>query len=111
MQQVQVYRSATGPACYVVCRMLQKPSIAVEQRYPQRSLFKTLLPLGLIILPYFLLLALYAQSSQQMVSRAFLIFLPLSLGAIIEYVFALNAPQPLRKTLLRPVWTVWGYCW
>ncbi len=108
VQQVQVYRSATGPACYVVCRMLQKPSIAVEQRYPQRSLFKTLLPLGLIILPYFLLLALYAQSSQQMVSRAFLIFLPLSLGAIIEYVFALNAPQPLRKTLLRPVWTVLG---
>lgn len=108
VQQVQVYRSATGSACYVVCRMLQKPSIAVEQRYPQRSLFKTLLPLGLIILPYFLLLALYAQSSQQMVSRAFLIFLPLSLGAIIEYVFALNAPQPLRKTLLRPVWTVLG---
>ena len=108
MQQVQVYRSATGPACYVVCRMLQKPSIAVEQRYPQRSLFKTLLPLGLIILPYFLLLALYAQSSQQMVSRAFLIFLSLSLGAIIEYVFALNAPQPLRRTLLRPVWTVLG---
>ena len=106
IDEIRIYRTLQQPDRRLICRIFHKPSMAVEQKYKERSMFSVLLPIIILILIYFLLISLIALRQEAMLTTAFLIFLPFSFGALVEYLTTLNRPHFIAKVLLQQLWVL-----
>ena len=106
IDEIRIYRTLQQPDRRLICRVFHKPSIEVEQEYNARSMLGVLLPIIILILLYFLLISLIALRQEAMLTTAFLIFLPFSFGALVEYLTTLNRPHSIAKVLLQQLWVL-----
>lgn len=108
IEQIRIYRTVLSPHRKLICRVFHKPSMDVLQDYPERSTWIKWLPILVIAMLYFLLISLLALDHEKMLTAAFLIFLPISLGAIVEYIVTLNYPQSRNQLWMRQIWMIVG---
>lgn len=108
IDDIRVYQAIEQPEFKLICLIFHKPSMEIVQEYPFRSNLIKWLPLFSVILIYFFLIGLLALDQEKMLTTAFLIFLPLSIGAVTEYFWTLRQPQALKKTLLQQFYIVLG---
>lgn len=108
IDEIRIYQAIVQPDRKLICRLFHQPSMKVLQEYPARTIFLRWLPLLCIVLCYFLIISLIALSVDKMLTTAFLLFLPFSLGAIIEYVKSLKSPNSLKQTFFQQIYIVLG---
>lgn len=108
IEQIRIYRTVLHPDRKLICRVFHKPSMDVLQDYPERTTWLKWLPILVIAMLYFLLISLLALDHEKMLTAAFLIFLPMSLGAIVEYIVTLNYPQSRNQLWIRQIWMIIG---
>lgn len=106
--EIRIYHTALQPHHKLICRVFHTPSVEVLQDYPERTTWLKWLPILVIAMFYFLLISLLALDHEKMVTIAFLIFLPMSLGAIVEYIVTLNYPQSRNQLWIRQIWMILG---
>lgn len=108
IDEIRIYQAIAQPDRKLICRLFHQPSMKVLQEYPARTVFLRWLPLLCIVFCYFLIISLIALSVDKMLTTAFLLFLPFSLGAIIEYVKSLKSPNSLKQTFFQQIYIVLG---
>lgn len=108
IDEIRIYQTIVQADRKLICRVFHQPSMKILQEYPARTAFIRWLPLLCIVLCYFLIISLIALSSEKMLTVAFLLFLPFSLGAIMEYVKSLKSPNSLKQTFLQQIYILFG---
>ena len=108
IEEFRCYRLEELPNRRLICRIFHTPTRAVVQEYPLRTKLKKFLPVLSLVFLYFLLTALSAKSQHKMLGVAFLLFLPFSFGAILQYVNNLNRPKPLMQSLMQQTYITLG---
>ncbi len=108
IDEICIYQAVLQPDRKLICKVFHRPSMDIVQEYPSRTLFYRWLPLLCIVLCYFLFVSLIALNEEKMLTTAFLLFLPFSLGALIEYVKSLKSPNSLKQTFIQQLYIVLG---
>ena len=104
--EIRIYKTLQQPDRKLICGVFHHPSMEIVQDYSERTVWQKWQPILFLMMIYFLLISLLALLSREMLSVSFLILLPFSIGAVIEYVFILNRPQSLKRMFIRQLWVV-----
>ena len=104
IEEIRIYKTVQQPERRLICRVFHQPSMEIIQEYSIRSKWNFWLPVIIVVILYFLFVSLIALSQKALLTTAFLIFLPFSFGAIVEYLTALNRPHSIGQALLNQLW-------
>lgn len=82
---------------YVLCIDGFRPSYAVVKAYPERSFLQKSYPILILVMLCFLFTGLTARKFDLMLSFAFLVFNPICMGAICQYVLNMQTVNSLSN--------------
>lgn len=89
-QKIEIYKAVDYPHHKLICLKDHPPKIKVESQYSKRPFFKVILPMFVLAMLYFLIVSFLARYTGKMMSMSFLVLLPLTIGAISEYILSFN---------------------
>ncbi len=104
--EIRIYKTLQQPDRKLICGVFHHPSMPIEQLYQEGSGFIRVMPvLGMIFL-YFLCVALFALLGNDLLSIAFLILMPFSFGALVEYISLLKKPHSIGQSFILQLWVL-----
>jgi len=101
--EIRIYRAVKHPNHKLICRLFHHPKMEIEQMYSERSIFQLWFPPLILVFIYFLAISILAVNAESMLTQAFLLYLPFSIGALVEYVSSLHRPRRALYTFFRQI--------